>query len=82
MEEKIIVPTLSREEVEDYRKRLGCYLQIMTYYKKMMDEGELDMEDYDRLELVYLKKYQINEKSLQRMDLKSIAERDEYKQKK
>ena len=77
MEEKIIVPTLSREEVEDYRKRLGCYLQIMTYYKKMMDEGELDMEDYDRLELVYLKKYQINEKSLQRMDLKSIAERDD-----
>ena len=81
MEEKIIVPTLSREEVEDYRKRLGCYLQIMTYYKKMMDEGELDMEDYDRLERVYLKKYQINEKSLQRMDLKSVAEKDDIEQK-
>ena len=79
MEEKIIVPTLSREEIEDYRTRLGYYLQIMTYYKKMMDEGSLDMEDYDHLERVYLKKYQINEKSLQRMDLKSIAESDERK---
>ena len=81
MEQKIIVPTLSRERVEDYRTRLGRYLAIMCFFKKMMDDGDLSMEDYDELERVFLEKYRINEKSLQRMDLKSISERDDFNRK-
>ncbi len=74
MEEQIIVPTLSREKVEDYRIRLSRYLMIMSFFKKMMDDGELSMQDYDKLERMFLEKYRINERSVQRMDLKSIAE--------
>ena len=81
MEQKIIVPTLSRERVENYRTRLGRYLDIMCFFKKMMDDGDLSMEDYDELERVFLEKYRINEKSLQRMDLKSISERDDFNRK-
>ena len=44
----------------------------------MMDDGLLEMEDYDRLERVYLKKYQINEKNLERMDLRIIADDDKF----
>jgi len=76
MEQRIIVPTLSRERVEDYRKRLCQYLLVMYFYKEMMDIGDLSMEDYDQIEKLYLEKCRINEKSLFRMDLKSIAERD------
>ena len=81
MEQRIIVPTLSREQVEDYRKRLGKYLMIMFFFKKMMDDGDLSMEDYNQLERVFLEKYRIHEKSLHRMDLKSIAERDDFERK-
>ena len=35
------------------------------------------MEEYDRLEHMYLVKYRINEKSLLRMDLKSMAQEDD-----
>ena len=79
MEQRIIVPTLSRERVEDYRKRLCQYLLVMCFFKQMMDDGDLSMEDYEQIEKIYLEKYRINEKSLQRMDLKSIAERDDYR---
>ena len=79
MEQKVIVPTLSREQVEDYRNRLGKYLLIMCFFKKMMDDGDLPMEEYEQIEKIYLEKYRINEKSLQRMNLKSIAERDDYR---
>ena len=78
MEERIIVPTLSREKVEDCRIRLSRYLAIMCFFKKMMDDDDLSMEDYDQLERMFLEKYRINEKSIQRMDLKSIAEHNNY----
>lgn len=80
-QEEIIIPKMSREEIEDYRMRLGRYIIIMTYLKRMMDQGELSMEDYDSLERVYLAKYRINEKSLERMNLKSISERDSWRKK-
>lgn len=82
MEQKVIVPTLSRERIEDYRKRLCNYIMVMCIYKKMMDDGDLSMEDYDQIEKLYLEKYRINEKSLLRMNLKSIAERDDWKKSK
>ena len=78
MEERIIVPTLSREKVEDYRIRLSRYLTIMCFFKKMMDDGDLSMEDYDQLERTFLEKYCINENSVERMDLKRVAERDDF----
>lgn len=76
---KIIVPTVSRKEVEDYRKRLGNYIIAMTYFKKMLDEGEITVNQYSEIERKLLAKYRISEKSLKRMDLKSIADRDEWK---
>ena len=79
MEQKVIVPTLSRERVEDYRKRLCQYLLVMYFFKELMDIGDLSMEDYEQIEKMFLEKYRINEKSLVRMDLKSIAERDSLK---
>ena len=79
MEERIIVLTLSREKVEDYRIRLSRYLTIMCFFKKMMDDGDLSMEDYDQLERMFLEKYRVNEKRIQRMDLKSIADLDDYR---
>ena len=79
MEQKVIVPTLSRERVEDYRKRLCQYLLVMYFFKELMDIGDLSMEDYEQIEKMFLEKYRINEKSLVRMDLKSIAERDDYR---
>ena len=81
MEERIIVPTLGREKVEKYRIRLSRYLMIMCFFKKMMDDGDLSMEDYDQLERTFLEKYRINESSVERMDLKSIAERDDFNRK-
>jgi|BioPla2DNA2_1021312.scaffolds.fasta_scaffold22180_4 hypothetical protein len=76
---EIIVPTVSRKEVEDYRKRLGNYIIAMTYFKKMLDEGEINVDQYSEIERKLLAKYRISEKSLKRMDLKSIAERDDWK---
>lgn len=81
MEQKIIVPTLSRKRVENYRIRLGRYLATMCFFKKMMDDGDLSMEDYDELERVFLEKFRMNEKSLQRTDLKSVSERDDFNRK-
>ena len=80
-QEEIIIPKMSREEIEDYRMRLGRYIIVMTHLKRMMDQGELSMEDYDSLERVYLAKYRIDEKSLERLDLKSISERDSWRKK-
>lgn len=71
--EEIIIPTMTREEVEEYRTRLGHYIMIMSHYKQMMDDGLITMEGYDHLERIYLAKYRINEKSLHRMDLRNIA---------
>lgn len=76
---EIIVPKLSRKEVEDYRTRLGNYIIAMTYFKKMLDEGEINVDQYSEIERKLLAKYRISEKSLKRMDLKSIAERDDWK---
>lgn len=73
-----IVPKLPRKIVDEYRARLGIYLRSMFYYKKMLDEDLISEEEYSEIELMLLKKYQISPKSLQRMDLKSIAERDNF----
>lgn len=53
----------------------------MTYYKKMLDDELISVEEYSEIELALLKKYQLSPKSLERMDLKSIAERDVWNKK-
>lgn len=74
-----IVPRLPRKMVDEYRARLGSYLRSMLYYKKMLDENHISEEEYSEIELMLLKKYQISPESLQRMDLKSLAERDIFR---
>ncbi len=73
-----IVPRLPRKMVDEYRARLGSYLRSMFYYKKMLDENHISEEEYSEIELMLLKKYQISPNSLQRMDLKSLSERDNF----
>ena len=74
-----IVPRLPRKMVEEYRMNLCNYIRSMTYYKKMLDDGLISVEEYSEIELALLKKYQLSPKSLERMDLKSIAQRDSLK---
>ena len=57
------------------------YIRSMTYYKKMLDDELISVEEYSEIELALLKKYQLSPKSLERMDLKSIAERDVWNKK-
>ncbi len=67
-----------RKMVEEYRTNLCNYIRSMTYYKKMLDDELISVEEYSEIELALLKKYQLSPKSLQRMDLKSIAERAKF----
>lgn len=71
-----IIPRLPRKMVKEYRTNLCNYIRSMTYYKKMLDDELISVEEYSEIELTLLKKYQLSPKSLDRMDLKSIAERD------
>ena len=76
-----IIPRLPRKMVEEYRMNLCNYIRSMTYYKKMLDDELISVEEYSEIELALLKKYQLSPKSLERMDLKSIAERDVWNKK-
>lgn len=75
MKTEIIMPRMSKEEVEDYRSRLGSYLYSMCFFKKMLDDGDINEDEYSEIEKMLLAKYRVSEKSLQRMDLISIAQR-------
>lgn len=82
MKSNRIIPRLPRKMVEEYRTNLCNYIRSMTYYKKMLDDELISAEEYSEIELMLLKKYQLSPKSLERMDLKSVAERDAWKSKK
>lgn len=73
-----IIPRLPKKMVEEYRMNLCNYIRSMTYYKKMLDDELISVEEYSEIELALLKKYQLSPNSLQRMDLKSIAERAKF----
>ena len=81
MKKNRIIPRLPRKMVEEYRTNLCNYIRSMTYYKKMLDDELISVEEYSEIELALLKKYQLSPKSLERMDLKSIAERDVWNKK-
>ena len=81
MKKNRIIPRLPRKMVEEYRTNLCNYIRSMTYYKKILDDELISVEEYSEIELALLKKYHLSSKSLQRMDLKSIAERDYWNKK-
>lgn len=47
----------------------------MCFFKKMLDDGDINEDEYSEIEKMLLAKYRVSEKSLQRMDLISIAQR-------
>ena len=57
-----IIPRLPRKMVEDYRASLYNYIRSMTYYKKMLDDELISVEEYSEIELTLLKKYQLSPK--------------------
>ena len=58
---------LSESEIEDYMKRLTHYIVSMCFFEKMLDNGELPIDDYIDIERKLALKYGINEKSIFRM---------------
>lgn len=41
---------LTESEIEDYTKRLAHYIVSMCFFEKMLDNGELSIEDYIDIE--------------------------------
>lgn len=51
----------------DYATRVHNYIVTMTYYEGLLDKGEITAEDYNKIELKILTKYQLLEESIFRM---------------
>ena len=53
----------------DYAKRVHNYIVAMTYYEGMLNKGEISAEDYNKIEIKILVKYQLPEESIFRMNV-------------
>ena len=53
----------------DYAKRVHNYIVAMTYYEGMLNRGEISAEDYNKIEIKILVKYQLPEESIFRMNV-------------
>ena len=53
----------------DYAKRVHNYIVAMTYYEGMLNRGEFSAEDYNKIEIKILVKYQLPEESIFRMNV-------------
>ena len=53
----------------DYATRVHNYIVAMTYYKGMLNRGEISAEDYNKIEIKILVKYQLPEESIFRMNV-------------
>ena len=51
----------------EYATRVHNYIAAMTYYEGMLDGGEISAEDYNKIEIKILTKYQLPEESIFRM---------------
>ena len=53
----------------DYATRVHYYIVAMTYYEGMLNRGEISAEDYNKIEIKILAKYQLSEESIFRMNV-------------
>ena len=53
----------------DYATRVQNYIIAMTYYEGMLNRGEISAEDYNKIEIKILVKYQLPEESIFRMNV-------------
>ena len=53
----------------DYATRVQNYIIAMTYYEGMLNKGEISAEDYNKIEIKTLVKYQLPEESIFRMNV-------------
>ena len=53
----------------DYATRVHNYTVTMTYYEGMLNRGEISAEDYNKIEIKVLAKYQLPEESIFRMNV-------------
>ena len=53
----------------DFAKRVHNYIVAMTYYEGMLNRGEISAEDYNKIEIKILVKYQLPEESIFRMNV-------------
>ena len=53
----------------EYATRVHNYIVAMTYYEGMLDRGEISAEDYNKIEIKILVKYQLPEESIFRMNV-------------
>ena len=53
----------------DYATRVHNYIIAMTYYEGMLNKGEISAEDYNKIEIKTLVKYQLPEESIFRMNV-------------
>ncbi len=58
---------LTESEIEDYTMRLTHYIASMCFFEKMLDNGELSVQDYNDIERTLALKYGISEESIFRM---------------
>ena len=55
----------------EYATRVHNYIVAMTYYEGMLNRGEISAEDYNKIEIKILVKYQLPEESIFRMNVES-----------
>lgn len=53
----------------DYATRVHNYIVTMTYYEGMLNRGEISAEDYNKIEIKILAKYQLPEENIFRMNV-------------
>ena len=53
----------------EYATRVHNYIVAMTYYEGMLNRGEISAEDYNKIEIKILVKYQLPEESIFRMNV-------------
>ena len=53
----------------DYATRVHYYIVAMTYYEGTLNRGEISAEDYNKIEIKILVKYQLPEESIFRMNV-------------